>query len=152
MHTETDPNTPAPHWAYTLHVPHDARAVGIARSTLHAVLLRNGLPQLLDTAVLLASELLTNAYLHSAGPASLRLRWAERTLRLGVWDTDPHPPVPTGPLETEQPHGRGLLLVRVCADTWGWFPLGDERSGLRGKYVWCELTQPTDPDRWDIAA
>ena len=33
--------------------------------------------------------------------------------------------------------GRGLALVRACADLWGWQPLSAD--GNRGKYVWCEL-------------
>jgi hypothetical protein len=33
--------------------------------------------------------------------------------------------------------GRGLGLVRACADLWGWQP--SARFGDRGKYVWCEL-------------
>ncbi|MYS76295.1 ATP-binding protein, partial [Streptomyces sp. SID5926] len=33
--------------------------------------------------------------------------------------------------------GRGLALVRACADLWGWQPLA--RGGNRGKYVWCDL-------------
>ncbi|WP_311203248.1 ATP-binding protein [Streptomyces gossypii] len=140
-------------WAYTLYVPHDARAIGIARSTLHAVLVRNDLPQLLDTAVLLASELLTNAYLYSAGPASLRLRRTGGTLRLGVWDTDPQPPRAAAP-DNEREGGRGLLLVTVYADKWGWFPLGDGLSGARGKYTWCELSTGTGAGRvlWGISA
>lgn len=140
-------------WEYTLHVPHDARAVGIARSTLHAVLVRHGLAQLLDTALLLATELLTNAYLHSDGPASLRLRWRSGTLRIGVWDTDPTPPSKEIHVAgTNEESGRGLLLVRVCADEWGWFLLGDDIFGARGKFVWCELGTNPRPERWDIAA
>lgn len=140
-------------WACTLYVPHDARAIGVARATLHAVLVRNELPQLLDTAVLLASELLTNAYLYSAGPASLRLRRSHGTLRLGVWDTEPQPPLPGSP-GAEEEGGRGLLLVKVYADRWGWFPLGGEVGGVRGKYTWCELGTETvdDPACWDVAA
>lgn len=33
--------------------------------------------------------------------------------------------------------GRGLTLVRACADLWGWYPLSAE--GDRGSYVWCDL-------------
>ncbi|MCF6525067.1 ATP-binding protein [Streptomyces sp. JJ36] len=138
-------------WEYTLYVPHDPRAIGVARSTLHAVLVQNDLPQLIDTATLLASELLTNAYRHTDGPASLRLRWRHGVLRVGVWDTDPTPPVKAefGPgLE----RGRGLLLVKVCADDWGWFLLGEDVFGARGKYVWCELGTPRDPHDWTMAA
>lgn len=140
-------------WEYTLYVPHDARAIGIARSTLHAVLVRHGLADLLDTAALLATELLTNAYLHSGGPASLRLRWSAGTLRLGVWDTDATPPDAGGRVAgCDEESGRGLLLVKVCADKWGWYLLGDDIFGANGKYVWCELRTKADLAEWDIAA
>ncbi|MDV9171635.1 ATP-binding protein [Streptomyces sp. W16] len=60
-------------------------------------------------------------------------------LRIGAWDADPEPPPPSRPLEliTDSEGGRGLALVRACADLWGWQPLA--RHGTRGKYVWCEL-------------
>lgn len=142
-------------WEYTLHVPHDARAVGIARATLRAVLVRHGLSRLLDPALLLAGELLTNAYLHSRGPASLRLQRKGGVLRLGVWDSDPTPPEPAGPAAPAAhaaENGRGLHLVRACADDWGWFLLGDDIFGARGKYVWCDLGLGCEADDWSIAA
>lgn len=149
-HAETCADT---RWEYTLHVPHDARAIGIARSTLDAVLVRHEMADLLDTAALLATELLTNAYLHSGGPASLRLRGSDGALRLGVRDTDPTPPESEGEVAgPDAESGRGLLLVRVCADRWGWYLLGDDIFGARGKYVWCELGTTTDPGQWAIAA
>jgi hypothetical protein len=40
-------------------------------------------------------------------------------------------------LLAEAEEGRGLALVRACADLWGWQPLS--RDGNRGKYVWFEL-------------
>lgn len=150
------PTDTATHWEYTLHVPHHALAIGVARSTLHAVLVRHGQAALLDTAGLLASELLTNAYLHSDGPASLRMRWADGVLRLGVWDTDPRPPeqLPVGASATadEAQSGRGLLLVAVYADDWGWFLLGDDVFGPQGKFVWCDLKAPESREVWDRAA
>ncbi|NGO73200.1 ATP-binding protein [Streptomyces sp. SB3404] len=110
----------------------------MARLTLRAVLTRHHLAPLLDTAELLASELLTNAYLHSNGPASVRLRWTDGTLRIGVWDTNAAPPCAqdTG---TGSESGRGMRVVELCAATWGWFALGDELFGICGKYVWCDL-------------
>ncbi|MFI0510547.1 ATP-binding protein [Streptomyces sp. WSLK1-5] len=99
-----------------------------------------GLITLVDTAELLATELVSNAVLHTKGPAALRVRWSPPgTLRLGAWDADPEPPEPPGALAqlTDVENGRGLALVRACADLWGWQPLS--RNGNRGKYVWCEL-------------
>ncbi|MFI1128351.1 ATP-binding protein [Streptomyces althioticus] len=95
---------------------------------------------LVDVAELLAAELVANAVRHTKGPAALRVRWSPPgTLRIGAWDADPSPPQPpqtlTAVLEAED--GRGLALVRACADVWGWQPLA--RDGSRGKFVWCEL-------------
>ncbi len=42
-----------------------------------------------DTAELLASELVSNAVLHTRGPACLRLRFRDGILQIGAWDADP---------------------------------------------------------------
>ncbi|MFJ9155087.1 ATP-binding protein [Streptomyces sp. NPDC102270] len=127
-------------WEYVLHIPHDPRAVTVSRRTLRLILTMHGLITLVDTAELLATELISNAVLHAKGPAALRVRWSPPgTLRLGAWDADPEPPEPPTSLDqlTDAENGRGLALVRACADLWGWQPLS--RNGNRGKYVWCEL-------------
>ncbi|MFD7707472.1 ATP-binding protein [Streptomyces sp. NPDC059786] len=120
--------------------------------TLRAVLPAYGLTELLDTAELLASELTTNAYRHTRGPAALRLKVLGDAgppgVRVSVWDTDPYipeffgkPPGRGGLPHTEADGGRGLHLVRRCADRWGGFRLGDG-SGWGGKLLWCELGSP----------
>ncbi|MEV0525353.1 ATP-binding protein [Streptomyces sp. NPDC050439] len=147
---------PTPHpaapedWSYALHLPHDPRAPRIARHTLRAVLSGYGLGELTDPAELLTSELVTNAYRHTRGPAALRLRGLPggregRGVRVGVWDTNPHvPPLfdrpPTGlrPMSPGAESGRGLRLVAEWATAWGGFPLGDDLSGQRGKVLWVE--------------
>ena len=48
-------------------------------------------------------------------------------------------------LAVDREDGRGLALVRACADVWGWQPLA--REGGRGKYVWCELGTTPAPAR-----
>lgn len=135
--------TVSPPWAYTLQLPHDPRAPGIARATLRTVLAAHGLAELTPTAELLASELLTNAHLHTAGPYALRLRSTEADrLRIAVWDSDPHVPPGFGgepsaaPAEAEG--GRGLHLVRACADRWGAYAFGDGGVPQGGKLLWAE--------------
>src|SRR5207249_791784 len=66
--------SPQEPWAYTLQLPHDPRAPRIARTTLRAILASHDLAHITDMAELLACELVTNAYLHSDGPSSMRLR------------------------------------------------------------------------------
>ncbi|NNN30541.1 ATP-binding protein [Streptomyces sp. S3(2020)] len=126
-------------WEYTLYIPADPRAVTVCRRTLRLILTLHGLIRLVDTAELLATELVSNAVRHTQGPAALRVRWAAGVLRIGAWDADPEPPEPPG--EFDMPDlaedGRGLGLVRACADLWGWQPL--TRNGQRGKLVWCDL-------------
>jgi anti-sigma regulatory factor (Ser/Thr protein kinase) len=126
-------------WEYTLHIPNDPRAVTISRRTLRLILTMHGLIRLVDTAELLAAELVSNAVRHTKGPAALRMRWSAGVLRIGAWDADPEPPEPPAESQLigEAEQGRGLALVRSCADLWGWQPLA--RNGNRGKYVWFEL-------------
>ncbi|MFE1192136.1 ATP-binding protein [Streptomyces olivaceoviridis] len=123
-------------WDYTLYIPNDPRAVTVCRRTLRVILTLHGLAGLLDTAELLATELVSNAVRHTKGPAALRVRRSrEGVVWIGAWDTDPAPPEPPVLLEWEA--GRGLGLVTACAEYGGWQP--SARFGDRGKYVWCEL-------------
>jgi anti-sigma regulatory factor (Ser/Thr protein kinase) len=126
-------------WEYSLCIPNDPRAVTVSRRTLRLILTMHGLIRLVDVAELLAAELVSNAVRHTKGPAALRVRWSAGVLRIGAWDADPEPPEPPVPLDgtLDAEGGRGLALVRACADVWGWQPLA--REGSRGKYVWCEL-------------
>ncbi|MCC3653818.1 ATP-binding protein [Streptomyces sp. S07_1.15] len=158
---------PTAPWSYGLRLPHDARAAGIARTTLRSVLVRHGLTHHADTAELLAGEMVANAYRHTDGPCELRLseRMSGR-LRISVRDTSPVVPVPFDKPPTAHDHaaaitatqsaaiacaedGRGLLLIRLCADDWGGYPI--RTTG--GKLLWCELAPPgcPDPDRFTTA-
>ncbi|MFE1289514.1 ATP-binding protein [Streptomyces sp. NPDC058751] len=129
----------ADRWEYILSIPNDPRAVTICRRTLRLILALHGLPHLAEVAELVATELVTNAVQHTAGPAAIRLRRAHGVLRIGVWDADPTPPAPAPPAASGET-GRGLTLVEECADGWGWHLLGraqDPRG--TGKFIWCEL-------------
>lgn len=127
-------------WEYCLSIPNDLRAVTVCRRTLRLILTMHGLIGVVDVAELLGAELVSNAVRHTKGPAMLRVRWSDGVLWIGAWDADPEPPEPPGVLERVDEaaeEGRGLALVRACADLWGWQPLA--RNGDRGKLVWCEL-------------
>ncbi|MFJ8021071.1 ATP-binding protein [Streptomyces sp. NPDC096311] len=138
---------PSASWAYVLQLPHDPLAPHIARGTLRAVLAGHGMTQFTDTAELLTSELVTNAYQHSTGPATLRLRaLGDTRLRVSVWDANPHipppfdeHPTPLHPVPATAGGGRGLFLVCHYADAWGGYPLGGDLFGRGGKLLWCEL-------------
>ncbi|MFJ8825680.1 ATP-binding protein [Streptomyces sp. NPDC102467] len=133
-------------WEYTVYFPNDLRAVTVCRRALRLILTLHGPPQLVETAELLATELASNAVRHTEGPAGLRLHYKNGVLRIGVWDADPNPPSPPLPapllVPADAEQGRGLDLVRACADGWGWYPLmssGPTGGSGRGKYVWCDL-------------
>lgn len=126
-------------WEYSLYIPNDLRAVTVSRRTLRLILTLHGLIRLVDVAELLAAELVGNAVRHTKGPAALRVRWAVGVLRIGAWDTAPEPPDPpcANAWTADAEEGRGLMLVKACANDWGWHALGSGAN--RGKYVWCEL-------------
>lgn len=149
--------TVSPSWAYSLQLPQDPRAPGIARQTLRSVLRTHAMTRFCETAELLAGELVTNAHLHSEGPYTLRLRAMDTDrLRVSVWDGNPYIPPPFGddsaPVRdpgTGSERGRGLFLVRAYADNWGGYPLGG--TGLYGdaggKVLWVEVGRAPAPDR-----
>ncbi|MEU4877441.1 SpoIIE family protein phosphatase [Streptomyces sp. NPDC021608] len=86
-----------------------------------------------DTALLVVSELVTNALVHTAGPVRLDLTLIGARLRVAVTDASPRTPVkPTDP-GWEATGGRGILLVEAMSDAWGSVPV----SG--GKQVWSEV-------------
>ena len=118
----------------------DAEAAqGVARHLdPELALALHGLARVTDIAELLATELLSNAVRHTKGPVAFRLLWADGVLRIGAWDADPTPPAPPlRPAPVAEEEGRGLDLVRACADLWGWHL--QPKDGDAGKYVWCEL-------------
>ncbi|NUV58571.1 SpoIIE family protein phosphatase [Streptomyces sp. CAI-85] len=93
-----------------------------------------GVPaEAMDTALLVVSELVTNALVHTDGRVRLDLTLIHRRLRIAVTDTSPRTPVKPTHLGWESTGGRGILLVEAMSDAWGTVPV----SG--GKQVWCEL-------------
>lgn len=141
---------PSDTWAYALRLPHDPRAARVARMTVRSVLDSHGRPEVLDTVELLISEMVTNSYRHTTGPASLRLTaLADGRLRVGVWDSHPRVPAPFGgpprnhvpPAPLDADGGRGLRLVQEYADCWGGVSLGDGLLDRRaGKLLWFEVS------------
>ena len=87
-----------------------------------------------EVAVLLVSELVTNAILHGRAPLELRAHTEGAALRIEVRDQDPaRPPVLRTDADLDEIGGRGLQLVDTLADRWGW----SEED--HGKVVWFEL-------------
>ena len=111
-----------------------------ARSRVHAWLsgFRQCAEDVVDTAELLVSELVSNAIRHTrARSVHIALARYGPRVRVGVQDPDGHlvgppPPVPS----VNFLHGRGLWLVDQLASRWGSHPRAD------GKVVWFELECP----------
>ncbi|EGX56376.1 regulatory protein [Streptomyces zinciresistens K42] len=100
---------------------------------------------LAETLILLVSELVTNAVVHTGCPAVLRLSLPEAAqdrapVRLEVADRSTRAPVPRC-ADGEATGGRGLALVDGLADRWGWSADG------AGKRIWCELDRAGRPER-----
>ena len=88
----------------------------------------------LDDALLLTSELVTNAVRHGGGEITCRLWPGPEVLRLEVSDASP-----TLPHEVHRglaaDSGRGLQIVATVASRWGAIPA--QQDG--GKTVWFEI-------------
>ncbi len=111
----------------------DAGAVGIARRFVHDLLCADHGADLVDTCVLLTSELVANAFRHGSTPVHLEVRCdASVGVEIRVSDGSPRAPVVQEP-DQEALGGRGMLLVAALSDAWGVDPTPD------GKVVWCRL-------------
>ncbi len=96
-------------------------------------------------AVIIASELVTNAVRHGVGLATasaeragVELAWQRHACRLVCVVTDPSakPPVLAAPCP-EAESGRGLQVVQALAAAWGWMMLSAQE-----KAVWAALLLP----------
>ncbi|MFJ6386662.1 SpoIIE family protein phosphatase [Streptomyces sp. NPDC091972] len=112
-------------------VPEAARhARRFTRRTLRAW----GVPEdAMDTALLVVSELVTNALVHTGGQVRLDLTLIGRRLRVSVADASPRTPAKPTSIGWEATGGRGILLVEAVSAAWGSVPV----SG--GKQVWSEI-------------
>ncbi|MBI0294787.1 ATP-binding protein [Streptomyces sp. PRKS01-29] len=110
---------------HVLPVPHICEAVATVRRRAHALLSEWELSaDRLDEALMVISELVTNAILHALPPAVLRLRWTEceggTGLRIEVTDGGPVPADQRADEDIEpDEHGRGLGIVTALSTRHG---------------------------------
>ncbi|MFG2139424.1 ATP-binding protein [Streptomyces sp. NPDC048650] len=123
-----------------LEVRPDPAEVGRARQWARSRLLGSGIEAdepLAETLILLISELVTNAVVHTGSAAKVRICFsgsgaAVGTVRVEVLDASARPPRQRH-ADGEDTNGRGLELVDGLADRWGW-----QQEGV-GKRIWCEV-------------
>ena len=123
-------------WNLQMTLPTADRAVRVARLATRDALVAWQLACFEETAVLLVSELVTNAVRHTRGSdaITLELQAAGTRLRIEVTDADPRWPQPRIPAEFDG-SGFGLVLVDALAGKWG------VRDTAAGKAVWAELDE-----------
>jgi anti-sigma regulatory factor (Ser/Thr protein kinase) len=129
-------------------LPPALASVGTGRRFVRHVLIQARLDHLVDVAVLLASEALTNAVVHAATAVRLEVRHGP-DLEVRVTDFSSAPvlsPVSALGLQSlldepdlEAESGRGLMMIATLAERWGITP------STAGKTVWFSwsLTAPT---------
>ncbi|PJF02093.1 PAS domain S-box protein [Streptomyces carminius] len=121
------------------------RSVAAARAFVRDTLQGWGLADIVDDAVVLTSELVTNAVVHAGTAADVRcLRDGDSGVRVEVVDRYPDRGLPVQDLghhygDPDREGGRGLLLCASLADRWGVdYTATDKR-------VWFRLDLPERP-------
>lgn len=108
--------------------------LGLLRARIDTLLPERG-ADLVSDLQLVATELVTNAYVHGRPPVRFALTrpGSNGLLRIEVSDCGPALPQVRHP-DLHTPHGRGLLLVAACSVRWGVIT-----DAGPGKTVWAEL-------------
>jgi phosphoserine phosphatase RsbU/P len=127
-------------------LPNDRRTPAAARALVRSVLEEAGLDTLLNEALLLTTELSTNAVVHANTELDIEVRADQTGLTVTVTDFAPGPveQLAVGPRNESvdigevAERGRGLLLVDHFASRWGTVHEGS------GKGVWFRLEQSAD--------
>lgn len=109
-------------------------APALAREALRQVANQYVGSDVLDTAELLTSELVTNAVRHGQGVVTLAIQLAGPSLAVAVGDDDPAEPEVV-PEQLLSLGGRGMRMVDALSGAWGVTP----HSGRPGKDVWFRL-------------
>ena len=119
------------------------RSVAAARAFVRDTLQGWGHSELVDDAVVLTSELVTNAVIHAGTSAEVLCLRSEDSIRVEVADRYPEREIPVQSGRTlgspDRENGRGLLLCAALAHRWG-----VDYSPTR-KHVWFHLDLPQRP-------
>ena len=120
-----------------LRLPSSTESVPVARRFVREQLAASGCD--VDIAILLVSELVTNAVLHAHGEVAVIVLDRGATARIEVGDDSPMPPR-MHDFAVESATGRGLRLLDRLSLRWGAVPAS---SGV-GKIVWFEVGTPSE--------
>src|SRR5262245_47794673 len=101
--------------------PADRTAVARARRFVRETLIGWGVDDAIDDAVLLTSELATNAVIHARTPFEVICRAAGTSIQVEVVDGDATRvlPAPGNGDDPDRVSGRGLLMPIMLASEWG---------------------------------
>ncbi|MBV9869868.1 MAG: ATP-binding protein [Frankiaceae bacterium] len=111
------------------------QAPSAARTHVARVLQAAALHHLVDTASLLVSELVTNAFRHGSGPITVDIEIAPDEITVLVGDAATQAPERNRPQRLHQTGGWGLNLVESLSAAWGC----DPANPGPGKVVWFRL-------------
>ena len=122
-------------------LPASGRSASSARRLIELAVAGTPLESLTDEALLLVTELVTNAVVHAGTAVELTIEARADGLRVEVLDRSPG----TLPLIRESPEdiregGRGIFLLDVLSTEWG------TRHFVGGKAVWFLLRPPGEPE------
>ncbi|MCU1373462.1 MAG: sle [Actinomycetia bacterium] len=122
--------------------PAELASVSGARRFVRSCLVAWGHEAETDTAVLLTSEVVTNAIVHGPQLAdaevNLQLRLTTHRVRIEVFDGGVVLPAVAG-VDADELSGRGLFMVDTMASHWGVTP------NPFGKSVWFEVDTAVEP-------
>ena len=114
-------SAPAPYlceFDSSIYFPADTEPLATARRRTRSLLELWGLGYLTSDATVVVNELVTNALVHTDGPALLQLSRMPRRLRIAVSDQAGFPvtmPADTRAIPEAAPSGRGLLIVAALS-------------------------------------
>ena len=119
-----------------IELPDDPGAVAIAREAVRRAAEGKLSETCVASAVLLTSELVTNALVHAHAPVSLHVQSQFGRISVAVGDRSRTLPAPRAPDDTPlSANGRGLLIVAALATSWG----SQYVDSAAGKVVWFEV-------------
>ena len=129
-----------------LTLPASGQPVQLAGQVTREVLTAWGLAHMEETAILLVSELVTNAVRHatSTDAITLELQVAQTWLRIEAYRCRPGLAVPRTTSEFDE-SGFGFALVDCLAGKWGWVAWPATGECVTGETAWAEPDVQGEP-------